>query len=284
MKIIQVNVLADSGSTGKIVACVDEELTNKGFQSLVCYGRKQAADKPRRFKFGSEAEAATTKIITRLGGLMYGGSPIATRRLIAKIRSEKPDLVHIHCINGYCINIYRLLTFLAKDKIPTLVTHHAEFLYTGSCGIAFDCDKFTFEQGCIDCPIPKNATGSASKQKAAKAWKKMRDCFALFEKDRLLFTAVSPWVKSRSALSPIVNSFDCVLVENGIDASTFRLMENRREIRKRIPNCSEKMFLHVTASFTDNPGSIKGGNLLPCRQDDLHSPSRHLSNRVFWLL
>lgn len=262
MKIIQVNVVADLGSTGKICQCIDEALARQGIESLVCYGRKSAASTERRYKFGREWEAAVSKAANRLGWLMYASSSLSTRHLIAKIKEERPDVVHMHCINGYCVNIYRLLHFLAAEKIPTVVTHHAEFFYTGSCGHALDCRQFMQAEGCRECPARRDATGALWSDRSNVAWQRMRDAFARFDGDKLEFTTVSSWVRERSLLSPIVAGYDCHVVENGLDTAIFHAAENRAEGRRLVPGCHSKMVLHVTASFSDSPNAFKGGHIV----------------------
>jgi len=260
MKIIQANVVADRGSTGKICQCIDRALTVSGHQSLLCYGRKGTAVTERRFKFGREWEAAASKVANLLGRLMYASSPLSTRRLIEKIKDERPDIVHLHCINGYCVDIYRLLHFLAAEKISTVVTHHGEFYYTGSCGHALDCRQFMQADGCRKCPAQRDATGAIFIDLSQTAWLRMRNAFSRFDSGKLVFTAVSPWVKDRSMLSPIVNGYDCHVVENGLDTSIFHASDNRAEGRRFVPGCRGKMVLHVTASFSDSPAAFKGGS------------------------
>lgn len=260
MKVLQVNVLADHGSTGKICQCIDAALVRQGIESLVCYGRKSAALSKRRYKFGREWEAAASKVANRLGRLIYASSPLSTRRLIAKIIDERPDVVHLHCINGYCVDIYRLLHYLAAEKVPTIVTHHAEFYYTGSCGNALECQQFTQANGCCRCPAHRYATGAVWGDRSHAAWLRMREAFSHFDRDKLVFTAVSPWVMERSRQSPVVAGYDCHLVENGLDTTIFHATDNRAEGRKLVPRCRDKMVLHVTASFSDSPTAFKGGH------------------------
>lgn len=260
MKIMLVNVVYAKGSTGKIVADVESELLKKGFDSVIAYGRGESICRENIYKFCTEFEAVTQKLYNYLGGLMYGGTLAPTARLIRYIKREQPDIVHLHCINGYCVNIYRLLKFLAKNEITTIVTHHAEFFYTGSCGHALDCERFIASGGCLDCPRSKSATGSLFCNRASAAWRKMKDAFALFGNDKLIFTAVSPWLAERASLSPVVEGRRCLVVENGIDTSIFTYLGNVESGRAMIPNCKRKMILHVTASFSNVEGSFKGGD------------------------
>lgn len=262
MKVLQVNVLVDSGSTGKIVRDIDNVLVERGIDSIICYGRKDTANKKRTFKFCTEYEAALQKILNRLGLVtMYGGNYLSTQRLISKIKKEAPDIVHIHCINGYCVNIYRLMDYLAESGIKTLVTHHAEFYYTGNCGHAFECMKFSSGDECRDCKLPKRSAENARKGFPHESWRKMNELFHRFKPGCLHFTAVSPWVKERSALSPIVKGYPCTVVMNGIDTSVFHYISETADVKARLPQGYDKIVFHATASFTDRP-SLKGGHYI----------------------
>lgn len=262
MTILQVNVVFGQGSTGKIVADVDARLRASGHRSIVCYGRKDGPQESDVHKFCTEAEAAVQKLANRAGVLMYGGNLLSTRRLESVIRHEKPDVVHLHCINGYCVNIYRLLHFLAKADIPTVITHHAEFFYTGSCGHALDCFRFTKAGGCDSCPCPRQATGALFLDRAHAAWRNMQKAVQSFNPDKLAFTAVSQWVKERASLSPIVAGYPCEVVENGLDTDVFKPTPLSTDALKKWPQNGRKTVLHVTASFSDTKGTFKGGDTI----------------------
>lgn len=261
MRILQVNCVYQKGSTGKIVYDLHKCLQTEYIESVVCYGRGEIINEPNVYKFCSELESKVYHFLNQFGWLMYAVCPIATRRLIKIIKKEQPDVVHLHCINGYCLNIYSLLKFLGKSNIKTIVTHHAEFFYTGSCGYAFDCSKFQNEPGCHNCPIPCEATGSKWIDMTNTAWRSMKKAFNYFNEENLMFTAVSPWVMSRSALSPICNRFQCRWITNGLETKTFHPSSKSeiKKIKERIPHSDRKIILHVAASFTTDKSSIKGG-------------------------
>lgn len=254
MKILQINCVYDRGSTGKIVKDIHQQLFAEGHESVVCYGRQRGTitDIPNVYKFCTELEGDFWHALNRyLGTLAYGGLWLSTRKIISIIKSENPDVVHLHCINGYSVNIYRLLEYLGVHNIKTVVTHHAEFFYTGNCGYAYDCLKWTKEPGCGKCPILTEATGSRYIDNTARAWKKMKVAFAFHKKEYLLFTSVSPWVKSRMEMSPITGGHECIVVENGLDVSVFHPYEKTNNLTPLI--------FHATANFTTNKDNIKGG-------------------------
>ena len=261
MKILQVNCVYQKGSTGKIVYDIHKCLRNEGIDSVVCYGRGVKIDEPNVYKFCTELESKVYHLLNKFGWLMYAVCPIATRNLINIIQKEKPQIVHLHCINGYCVDIYKLLKFLGQSSIKTVVTHHAEFLYTGNCGHAYECTKFQHAPGCYDCQILKEATGTDKVDRTNKAWRSMKKAFSYFKRENLLFTAVSPWVVNRSALSPICNGFECRFVTNGLETNIFfpASVNEVDAIKARLPHPERKIILHVTANFTTSKNNIKGG-------------------------
>ena len=112
MKILQVNVMFQRGSTGKIVNDIHNVLRKKGIESVVCYGRERHKKicEHNVYKFCREFEGDLHHLFSLFGiSLSYGGCYIPTKRLVKIIDKERPDIVHLHCINGYCVNIFKLL-------------------------------------------------------------------------------------------------------------------------------------------------------------------------------
>ena len=261
MKVIQINCVYGEGSTGKIVYDLRQYLESYGHKVYVAYGNgNNMSSDDSEYKFTSQLESYAHKIATRLGiSLYYGGMRCSTHNLISFINKIQPDIVHIHCLNGATLNIYQILQYLGENKIPTVVTHHAEFYYTGSCGHAFECNKWR-DNECRGCQRVYEATLSHIFNRAHEAWRCMKESFAYFDKEKLIFTAVSPWVKQRSLLSPIVNQFRCEVVKNGVETQTFRYNPQRTIVEQRIPNCQRQIVFHSTASFhPSDKNHIKGG-------------------------
>lgn len=261
MKILHVNCVYQKGSTGKIVNEIHSELQRRSIDSVVCYGRGEKKLGKNIYKFCKEFEANIHTLIIRTGlFLNYGGLFIPTIRLKRIIDKESPDIVHLHCLNGSIVNIYRLLKWLAKKNIKTVVTHHAEFYYTGSCDHAYTCKQFTYIEGCQHCPIKFRATRSKTLDNSGRAWRSMKRAFSYFKQNQLIFIAVSPWLKERSKLSPIVNNFNCEVVMNGVNVDIFKYINEENIIMKRIRNNKKKICLFVGAYFDpQNRNDNKGG-------------------------
>lgn len=251
MKVLQVNCVYKKGSTGKIIYDIHTELKKNGIESIVCYGRGQKEDEENVYKTSSEIIAKFNNLKSRLTGMQYSGSYLSTKKLINIIRNEKPDVVHLHCINGFFVNIYKLINYLKVNDIKTILTLHAEFMHTANCGHAFDCEKW--KSGCGNCPNLRDATKSYILDKTNKSWRKMYDAFEGF--NNLTVVSVSPWLESRARQSPILKEKNHVTVLNGIDTDNVFYPRNTKELRKKLELKDEKVILHVTSGFNS---PIKG--------------------------
>ncbi len=254
MKILQVNCVYNKGSTGKIMADIHSELKRSSYESIICYGRGEKTADENVYKTCGELYSKVNNLASRFSGLMYGGCFFSTNKLIKIIKDEKPDVVHLHCINGYFVNIYRLVSWLKKNNIKTLLTLHAEFMYTANCGYALDCEKWL--TGCGKCPRLKQETKSLLIDATHKSWVRMKKGFAGFED--LTVVSVSPWLMERAKQSPILADFKHVTILNGLDTSVFHPYDTA-ELKKKLELTNKKVIFHATPFFSADKDHFKGG-------------------------
>lgn len=253
MKILQINNVYGKGSTGKITKDIHGFLQENGYDSVVLYGRGKKTTDKNVFKICGEFEAKVYKFFSFLSGLPYGGCPFSTFRIIKRIKKEKPDVVHLQCLNGNFVNVYQLVKWLNANEIKTVLTLHAEFMYTANCSHAFDCDKW--KTGCGNCECYREATGSLFKDRTNKSYKKMFEAFFNFK--NLTVVSVSPWLKKRAELSPILKDKNHEVILNGLDTSVFNRKESK--IRKIYGLTEDKIIFHATPNFNADKEHIKGG-------------------------
>lgn len=258
VRIVQINVVHGKGSTGRITSGLHTELRRRGHESLVLYGRGATATDSAVVKTSSEIEAKWNAVRARIVGMQYDGCRASTARIVDELRSFRPDVVHLQCLNGYFLNIYELLDFLRSSGQPTVLTLHAEFMFTGGCGHSLDCDRWKLTPGCGKCPQLRLATKSLLLDRTREGWERMHEAFANFH-DRLVVTSVSPWLQARAAASPILGSHRHVTVLNGLDTKIFRPRDFSDAVRRLDHPNPARTLLHVTPYFTTNERSFKGG-------------------------
>lgn len=254
MKILQINCVYKKGSTGKIVYDIHNGLINSGFESIVCFGRGTRIKEKNIYKVSNEIYSKLNNFISRFTGYMYGGCFFSTKNIMNLIKKEKPDVVHLHCINGYFVNIYKLLEWLKKNDIKTILTLHAEFMYTANCGHALECEKWKI--GCGNCPRLKQETKSMFWDRTHESWKNMYNAFKDF--NNLTIVSVSPWLMERAKQSPILNDKKHITILNGIDTNIFKRYDID-DLKNNMGLANKKIIFHATANFSDDMNKLKGG-------------------------
>lgn len=256
MKVLQINAVYKQGSTGKIVYDIHRELIKHGTISTICYGQGEKSKEPGIYRLIGTPYAKLQALESRITGLMYGGCRLSTQRLIRIIQSEKPDIVHLHCINGHFVNIYRIIKWLKDNKMKTVLTLHAEFMYTANCGYSLECEKW--KTGCGKCPRLKKETKSWLFDRTHDSWLKMKEAFEGFSQD-LVVVSVSPWLMERAIQSPVLRKMKHVTILNGIDTDVFKPYKTDDLKASLGLSVTAKTILHVTADFSLNTDHIKGG-------------------------
>lgn len=255
MKILLINVTYGIGSTGKIVESLYNKYSEQGHDVRVIYGRHSNTKDPSIIKGCYEFESKIHHAFSRISGNLYGGMFLSTLRIKSYIKKMKPDVVHLHCLNGFFVNIYSLLKFLKKNNIRTVLTNHSEFMYTANCGYALDCEKWKTGQ-CKKCQNVKSFNGSLSLNRTHHFFNKMKRAFNGFE--NLTITNVSPWLNNRSASSEILESFNNESILNPVSDSFFKNNVDNPYIKLGLNEHTKKV-LYVTPNFNEKE---KGGYLL----------------------
>lgn len=249
MKILQVNNVYAQQSTGKITKEIFDGLLKAGHQPFVAYGRGEDYVGEGIIRICPDWYGKLNSFLSRITGLAHGGCFLSTSRLINLIKKENPDIVHLQCINGHFVNIYRLISWLKNNRIKTVLSLHAEFMYTANCGYAYECDQW--QKGCKSCPDKYRATKSWFFDGTGRSWRKMKKAFEGFENDCII-CPVSPWTEERAKRSDILKDFKFKTVYNGV---------NTAEVFNRSDRdmCDKNTVLNVTSYFSADKSHIKGG-------------------------
>ncbi|MBE6727800.1 MAG: glycosyltransferase [Ruminococcaceae bacterium] len=259
MKILFLNC-SDYGSTGKIIGDICQNLSDKisDFQALLCTPVIKGEDYKglKKIKTSVKLEQGLYRRLNYIFGMRYGFAPLSTIKIKRIIKKFSPDIVNIHCVNGYTVNVYSILKYLKKNNIPTVITNHAEFFYTGNCPYAFDCEKW--QTGCGNCPNLFFASDSKIFDRTHTAWLKMKN--AISGNDKLRVVSVSPWVLSRSMQSPIMENVKQKCIMNGLNTHIFTPLDSRKHICQKLGiDEACKIILQVTAYFSSDDKKMKGG-------------------------
>ncbi len=217
-KVMQINCFYRFGSTGRIVADIHDGLRRAGIPSRVVYARRPMPAEEGVIRVSDVWEQKSRALCSRLFGQDMGRGGHGTRQILSLLRTEKPDVVHLHVLNGHFIHVYRLLEALGAAGTETVLTLHSEQFYTAGCDHAHDCTRWKSE--CRHCPHVSGMLSRLWRDDAARAFARMRVALAGVEK--LTVVGVSPWVTARASQSPLLAGRRILTVQNGVNIEEFR--------------------------------------------------------------
>jgi len=250
LKVLLINVNCKSGSTGKIVYDLYTQLNKDGHTAAICFGRGKEIIEPNIFKFGIDAETYFHAAMTRLTGFTGCYSFFSTQRLLRFIKKFKPDVVHVHELHAYFVNIKPIIEYLKKNNIKTIWTFHCEFMYTGKCGYSFECEKWKSE--CGNCPHLNDYPNSLFLDFTKKMFNDKKKLLSDF--DNLTIETPSKWLADRVRKSFLFDK-KIGVIHNGIDTNVFHPREYNHLKEKHNIN-GEKVVLAVAP---DLMSERKGG-------------------------
>ncbi len=251
MKIIQINSVANTGSTGRIAENIGVVLLENGHESIIAFGRAQRPGKSVLYKIGNQKDVLLHGIKSLLFDRHGFGSVGATKSLIAFIEKEKPDAIGIHNLHGYYINIEVLFNYLHKRRIPVLWTLFDCWSFTGHCSYFDDINCDRWKNHCFDCPKIKNYPASLFLDNSKLNFNDKKRIFTSVENIRIVVH--SHWLKSlveKSFLSRLPVS----MLFSGIDTDVFYPRVDLSAIRKKYNLGNFKIVLGVANIWNQRKG------------------------------
>lgn len=219
MKILQINTVIRNGSIGRIMADLYESIEASGNQARVAVGREPYPENFQGILIGNKSDFYRHVMKNFFQGEGGFGSADTTRRLLSWIEKEKPDLIHLHNLHGFYVQVELLFEYIKKREIPVVWTLHDCWSFTGHCAY-YDyaaCDKW--KHGCGDCiHHAKVYPYALFKDNSLDAYKRKRTAFCGVK--NLTIVTPSHWLKTQVEQS-FLKEYPVKVIPNGIDLTLF---------------------------------------------------------------
>lgn len=248
MKVLQINIFGNL-STGRIAVDLYRTLAEYGHTGILAFARNTTADNVPYIRIGSKLEVCIDGVLTRITDRAGFFSKSSTRKLISEITQYEPDIVHIHNLHGYYINVELLFDFLKIWGKPVVWTLHDCWPYTGHCCYysMVECNKWQTE--CSECPQTKAYPASLLVDNSRWNYKRKRELFTSLP--NLNLVTVSNWLEKEVGKS-FLKKIPCRTIYSGIDLNVFRPMEG--SFRKKYSLENKIIVLGVASTWDVRKG------------------------------
>lgn len=225
MKIAQINTVCGNGSVGRITVDIYHALKKNGHEGKIFYGRRNAPETAETERFGSSWDMGFHVLSTFFTGTHGFNSGGQTRKLIESLKAYDPDLIHLHNIHGFYLNVEELFSYLKICGKPVVWTLHDCWSFTGHCAY-FDyveCDKW--KRGCENCPQYRNTYPYALFKDASREnYARKKAAFSGVK--GLTIVTPSGWLKDLVRQS-YLQEYPVKVIPNGIDLERFVPQERK---------------------------------------------------------
>lgn len=220
MKIVEINSVFN-GSTGKIMLGIASIARSNGIEAYCCATGtpRNINDKKYAFQIGKKYSRRIHSILSYLDGQPDFHSSISTRELIHYIDNINPDIIHLHNLHGFFLDVELLFSYLKKSKAAVVWTLHDCWAFTGRCPYfdILNCDSW--KQGCINCSYPKDWYPRTMRNVSRNMWLKKKDSFTGVK--NLTIVTPSRWL-SNLVHQSFLKDYSVKVINNGIDLMVFK--------------------------------------------------------------
>lgn len=205
-------------------------------------------------KIANKFEVGLDFVQSSLDGRAGFHSKGITKRLLKKLDEIDPDVVHLHVLLGYYVNVELLFNWLKNHRCKVVWTLHDCWSFTGHC-IYFTyvkCEQW--KKGCAKCDrCPQTLTypWALYKGNVARNYDKKKELFTSIPKERMSLIVPSQWLSDLVKQSYMAK-YDVEVRHNSVNREIFKPTPSNFRERYGIGN--RFMILGVASSWSKRKG------------------------------
>lgn len=255
MRYVQINAYSN-GWADSIIFTKHRELQTQGHESWVFWARGDHEQDGYMQKIASYPEVCLDALQTRIDGKAGFHSKGITRRLLKKLDQIDPDVIHLHLLLGYYINVEMLFSWLANHRCRIIWTLHDCWAFTGHC-IHFTYVKCM--QWCTQCTA---YTSCPQKRTYPETWfggdrsvrwsfEQKKRLFTMLPPERMRLITPSQWLADLVGQS-FLSKYDVEVCRNTINTDIFRPVTS--DFRAKYGIGDRFMILGVASRWSERKG------------------------------
>lgn len=265
-RVLLVNTVArKSNSVGRLVTELYHTLEDHGYECLIAFGRDDPPEDCRYYRIGTESDVYIHGAMSRITDRQGFYSTQATKAFIRVIEDFNPDVIHLHNIHGYYLNIRVLFDYLHDSRRKVIWTLHDCWSFTGHCS-HFEYIGCTKWMTCCDsCEQLNEYPKSMVLDNSRRNYLEKKVLFTGVRK--MMLVTPSEWLADKVSQS-FLGKYPVTVVPTGIDLEQFKPMPEVRqkgnlvfEIRRRLGLRGKTVLLGVASPWRERKGLLQFVNL-----------------------
>lgn len=254
MRVLMINEICGYTSTGRICGEIADKLSSDGNEVKIAYGRSSYV--PEKYKkyavrIGTDWDVKKHAIMVRILDTCGFGSTRATKDFLQWADGYDPDLVWLHNLHGYFINIEVLFAWLKKreKQIRIKWTFHDCWPFTGHCTYFTVCGCDRWKTGCYKCPQKRKYPKSIFTDNCRNNYAKKKKIFSGV--NNLEIIVPSKWLADIVSHS-FFSSYPIKIEYNKINKDIFRPVSS--DFKQKYNIKDKKIILGVANVWSEGKG------------------------------
>lgn len=250
MRYVQINTFYNE-STGSIMRKLHGELTEWGVDSYIFWGRRHETISDHEQRCATRPGYLSHGALARLDDRAGFHSVRDTVALLGKLDEIDPDVVHLHNVHGYYVNVEMLFGWLASHRCQVRWTLHDCWAFTGHCPYFTYAGCERWKTGCRDCPQKGGYPASYLLDSSRRNWEDKRRAFTSVPPERMTLITPSHWLEGLVKQS-FLGEYPVEVHHNTVDTAAFRPTPG--DFRERHGIGDRFMVLGVASHWTKRKG------------------------------
>lgn len=250
MRVVQITAFSGWGCTGRIVLGINNILLEKGFNGTIAWGRKNTVtDNISTIKIGNKYDQMIHGLYTRITDKCGFASKIVTKKFLSKLDEYNPDIIHLHIMHGYYINLEILFEYIKEKNISVVWTFHDCWAFTGHCPYfdAIGCEKW--KTGCNNCQLKLHHPTSWLLDNSSWNYEKKKKLFTGIK--NMTIVTPSKWLAGLVKES-FLKEYPVIVINNGINLENFKPTKSNFKQKYGIED--KKIILGVSSTWCKSKG------------------------------
>jgi len=222
MRILMINSFFSVGGPPRIMNGIYETLIRNGHECMIAAAREKMYAPEHSIQIGTKFSVYINALKARLFDNEGFCAKRETKTLINRIKDYNPDVIFLHNLHGYYINIEILFEFLKSYKRKVIWLLHDCWAFTGHCTHFSIVKCVQWQDHCVHCMQTRCYPSCLSKGNVYRNFDRKRDAF----RDVKDMTIVTPsaWLADIVRKS-FLKSYNVIVNHNRIDTNVFHPVE-----------------------------------------------------------